>query len=75
MPIPTASPLLPRARSFRHAAKRTHDLRIPSGNRLEALFGDRHRQHSSRINDQGRICCEWRAGAAWNVVVVDYHKG
>ena len=58
-----------------YAAKRTEDLRIRPGNRLEALFGDRHRQHSIRINDRWRICFEWREGAAWNVEVVDYHKG
>ena len=57
------------------AAERIDDLRIPPGNRLEALFGDRHGQHSIRINDQWRICFEWREGAAWNVEVVDYHKG
>lgn len=57
------------------AAKRLDDLRVPPGNRLEALHGDRHGQHSIRINDQWRICFEWSEGAAWNVEVVDYHKG
>jgi toxin HigB-1 len=57
------------------AAKRLDDLRIPPGNRLEALHGDRRGQHSIRINDQWRICFEWREGTAWNVEVVDYHKG
>ena len=57
------------------AAKRIDDLRIPPGNRLEAMSGDRHGQHSIRINDQWRICFQWREGAAWNVEVVDYHKG
>ena len=57
------------------AAKRLDDLRIPPGNRLEALRGDRRGQHSIRINDQWRICFEWREGTAWNVEVVDYHKG
>jgi proteic killer suppression protein len=57
------------------AAKQLDDLRVPPGNRLEALRGDRRGQHSIRVNDQWRICFEWREGAAWNVAVVDYHKG
>ncbi len=57
------------------AAERIDDLGVPPGNRLEALSGGRHGQHSIRINDQWRICFEWRDGAAWNVEVVDYHKG
>jgi toxin HigB-1 len=57
------------------AAKRLDDLRIPPANRLEALHGDRRGQHSIRINDQWRLCFEWREGAAWNVEIVDYHKG
>jgi len=57
------------------AAKQLDDLRVPPGNRLEALHGDRRGQHSIRINDQWRICFEWREGAAWNVEVVDYHQG
>ena len=55
------------------AAKRVEDLRIPSGNRLEVLHGSRRGQHSVRINDQWRICFEWRRDAAWNVEIVDYH--
>jgi toxin HigB-1 len=57
------------------AAKRLDDLRTPPGNRLEALQGDRRGLYSVRINDQWRICFEWREGAAWSVEVVDYHKG
>ena len=57
------------------AAKQLDDLRVPPGNRLEALHGDRRGQHSIRVNDQWRICFEWREGTAWNVEVVDYHKG
>lgn len=49
------------------------DLRVPPNNRLEALRGDRHAQHSIRINDQWRICFEWRDGHADNVEIVDYH--
>jgi toxin HigB-1 len=57
------------------AAKQLDDLRTPPGNRLEALHGDRRGQHSVRINDQWRICFEWRESAAWNVEIVDYHRG
>ncbi len=57
------------------AAKRLDDLRVPPGNRLETLHGERHKQHSIRINDQWRLCFEWREGAAWDVEIADYHKG
>lgn len=57
------------------AAKRLDDLRVPPGNRLEALKGDRAGQHSIRINEQWRICFGWRGGEIWNVEIVDYHKG
>jgi toxin HigB-1 len=57
------------------AARQLDDLRIPPGNRLEALQGNRRDQHSIRINDQWRICFEWREDAAWSVEVTDYHKG
>ena len=57
------------------ATKQLDDLRVPPGNRLEALHGGRRGQHSIRVNDQWRICFEWREGAAWNVEVVDCHKG
>ena len=57
------------------AAMRLDDLRVPPGNRLEALKGDRCGQHSIRINDQWRICFKWREGEAWDVEVADYHKG
>ena len=49
------------------------DLRIPPGNRLEALKGDRKGQHSIRINDQWRICFLWRETGAEQVEIVDYH--
>lgn len=49
------------------------DLRVPPGNRLEALRGDRKGQHSIRINDQWRICFVWRTGGAHDVEIVDYH--
>ncbi len=49
------------------------DLRIPPGNRLEALRGDREGQHSIRINDQWRICFRWEGSDAHDVEIVDYH--
>jgi len=49
------------------------DLRVPPGNRLEALSGDRRGQHSIRINDQFRICFVWTARGAADVEIVDYH--
>ncbi len=49
------------------------DLRIPPGNRLEKLSGDREGQYSIRINDRWRICFDWREGDAYLVQVVDYH--
>ena len=55
------------------AAGRLDDLRMPPGNRLEALRGSRRGQHSIRINDQWRLCFVWRDGAAWEVEIVDYH--
>ena len=50
-----------------------NDLRVPPGNRLEALSGDRDGQHSIRINNQWRICFVWSEGNAWQVEIVDYH--
>jgi len=51
------------------------DLRIPPGNRLEALKRDRIGQHSIRINDQYRICFRWTEAGPEDVEVVDYHRG
>jgi proteic killer suppression protein len=48
------------------------DLRIPPGNRLEKLVGDRSGQYSIRINDQWRVCFVWRAGDAYDVEITDY---
>lgn len=56
------------------AAQTLSDLKVPPGNRLEALAGDRKGQHSIRINDQWRLCFSWRDGHAENVEIVDYHK-
>ena len=55
------------------AAFRLDDLRVPPGNRLEALRGDRRGQYSIRVNEQWRICFAWRDGEAWEVEIVDYH--
>jgi toxin HigB-1 len=52
---------------------RVEELAQPPGNRLEKLRGDREGQWSIRINDQWRICFEWRNGNAWQVEIVDYH--
>ncbi|MDY8110277.1 type II toxin-antitoxin system RelE/ParE family toxin [Fulvimarina sp. 2208YS6-2-32] len=55
------------------AAAVLDDVRIPPGNRLEALQGDRSGQYSIRINDQWRICFRWDGGHADDVEIVDYH--
>lgn len=55
-----------------NAAARLEDLRVPPGNRLEALKGNRGGQHSIRINDQWRVCFKWSDGAH-DVEIVDYH--
>ena len=50
-----------------------NDLRVPPGNRLEALSGNRHGQYSIRVNDQWRVCFVWLDGDAYQVELVDYH--
>ena len=55
------------------AAESIHDLRVPPGNRLEKLHGDREGQYSIRINDQWRVCFRWDAGDAYDVEIADYH--
>jgi proteic killer suppression protein len=55
------------------AATRLDDLKVPPGNRLEALAADRKGQHSVRINDQWRVCFVWKDGHAHEVEIVDYH--
>ena len=55
------------------AAELLEDLRVPPGNRLEKLRGDRAGQHSIRVNDQWRICFRWKDGNAYDVEIVDYH--
>lgn len=56
-----------------HAACNINTLRVPPGNRLEQLQGDREGQYSIRINDQWRICFRWTGQNAENVEIVDYH--
>ena len=55
------------------SATAINDLRVPPGNRLEALYGDRAGQHSIRINQQWRICFTWQDGDAYDVEITDYH--
>ena len=55
------------------AASQLEDLRVPPGNHLEGLKGERTGQHSIRINDQYRICFEWKQDGAYEVKITDYH--
>ena len=56
-----------------HAAATLDFMRVPPGNRLEALKGDRKGQYSIRINDQFRVCFVWKDGDAFGVEITDYH--
>ena len=56
-----------------HASKDVNDLRVPPGNRLDKLSGDRVGQYSIRINDQYRVCFVFRNGNAFQIEIVDYH--
>ncbi|TVQ19109.1 MAG: type II toxin-antitoxin system RelE/ParE family toxin [Spirochaetaceae bacterium] len=58
---------------FLEDAVELSDLRIPPGNRLEALKGDRAGRYSIRINDQWRVCFRWEDGSAFEVEITDYH--
>lgn len=58
---------------YLHRARSLNDLRMPPGNRLEALAGNRKGQQSIRVNNQWRICFEWRGSDAEQVEIVDYH--
>ena len=58
---------------YLHRAARLADLRVPPGNRLESLEGDRAGQYSIWINDQWRICFRWDNGDVLDVEIVDYH--
>jgi proteic killer suppression protein len=55
------------------AAEALGDLRVPPGNRLERLRGDRAGQYSIRVNDQWRICFRWKRGDVYDVEIADYH--
>ncbi|MFM8701367.1 MAG: type II toxin-antitoxin system RelE/ParE family toxin [Hyphomicrobiales bacterium] len=57
-----------------YLAKSIEDLRVPPGNRLEALTSDLKGKWSIRINDQWRICFIWQNGEAFRVSIVDYHR-
>ncbi len=77
------SQAVPRFRNIERVARRKllqlnattelASLRIPPGNQLEALKGDRKGQHSIRVNDQWRVCFVWREDGAYQVEIVDYH--
>ncbi len=56
-----------------HRSRNLRDLRLPPGNRLEVLRGDRAGQHSIRVNDQWRVCFRWRGEDAHDVELADYH--
>ncbi len=58
-----------------NAAVSLNSLRVPPGNRLEQLKGNRKGQHSIRVNDQWRICFVWKDEDATDVEIIDYHKG
>ena len=74
---------VPRLRSIERSARRKllylnrarvlQDLRVPPGNRLEALRGNRKGQYSIRVNDQWRICFRWQENGVHDVEIVDYH--
>ena len=56
-----------------HRSRELRDLRLPPGNRLEALKGDRAGRYSIRVNDQWRVCFRWQGEDAQDVEIVDYH--
>lgn len=70
---PTLQRIALRKLRMLHRATSLQDLRVPPGNRLEALKGGRKGQHSIRVNDQYRICFTWIDADAHNVEIVDYH--
>ena len=72
IPPPVQRPAL-RKLLLLDAAESLNDLRVPPGNRLEKLHGDREGQYSIRINDQWRICFRWEASDAFDVELTDYH--
>ena len=76
--VKTLSPDLQRAAlrklEILNAALSLDELRVPPGNRLEKLSGDREGQYSIRNNDRYRVCFEWKEGNAYDVEITDYHS-
>ena len=72
-PSPVVESAAMRKLAMLNRAGRIEDLRVPPGNRLEALRGDRAGQWSVRINDQWRLCFRFESGNAYDVEIVDYH--
>ena len=70
---PEVQRVAPRKLRMLDAAVGLEDLRVPPGDRLERLRGDRAGQHSIRVNERWRICFRWRNGDAYDVEIVDYH--
>lgn len=66
-------PIAERKLIMLHRSLDLNDLRVPPANRLEAIKGARQGQHSIRINDQWRICFEWREDGVYEVEITDYH--
>jgi len=58
---------------FLHRARIISDLKVPPGNHLEALKGERRGQHSILVNDQYRVCFRWKDGDAYDLELTDYH--
>jgi proteic killer suppression protein len=59
---------------YLHDADQLSDLKVPPGNRLEALKGDLKGYHSIRINDQWRVVFQWKDGNSYDVQIIDYHR-
>jgi proteic killer suppression protein len=74
LPEDLLRPALRKLRMLNRAVS-LNDLRVPPANRLEKLKGDRADQYSIRINDQWRVCFRWQGTDAFDVEIVDYHKG
>ena len=74
LPEDLLRPALRKLRMLNRAVS-LNDLRIPPANRLEKLTGDRTGQYSIRVNDQWRVCFRWQATDAYDVEIVDYHRG
>jgi len=76
LPVPRFRALERQARRkllYLHRARVLQDLRVPPGNRLEALKGERQGQYSIRVNERWRICFRWEEGNAYDVEIADYH--